>query len=105
MDDEGLFSSVNGHPWVDKKWHTSVLENESLSAKSATPSSRVLVSAKATPTVFVLTEEPAPPAEDAILIAITMGADVISVLPNKNSSTACKFPGDACRSSLRSISS
>lgn len=76
---------------------TSVLENRSLSGKSATPSSRALVSANAIPTVFVFAfaGKPDAPAEEAILIDITIGADVMSELEKSKSSTACKLPGEA----------
>ena len=76
---------------------TSVLENNSLSTKSATPSSRMLVSAKATPTVFVLAFEGAPAVagEEATRMAMTTGADMISMFPKSISSTSCRFPGEA----------
>lgn len=74
-----------------------MFENKSLSTKSATPSSRILVSAKATPTVFVraLAGAPGAAGEDVTLIAITTGAEVMSAFPKSISSTSCKFPGDA----------
>lgn len=76
---------------------TSVLENISLSTKSATPSSRVLLSAYAIPTVLVLAALlPAVTGALVILIAMTMGAETISVFTKSRSSTADKLPGEAC---------
>ena len=75
-----------------------MLANRSLSTKSATPNSRVLVSAKATPTPVDLAWAVAPGTEVVVasLIAITIGADDNSVFTNNRSSTAWRFPGDAC---------
>lgn len=72
-----------------------MLEKRSLSTKSATPSSRTLVSANAIPTalVFVLS---GPTDEEVTLIAITIGAESRSELTKSRSSTACRFPGEAC---------
>lgn len=84
----------------NKEIHASVFENKSLSTNSATPNSRVFVSANATPTVRDFSfEEPASAfEEDAILIAITTGAETRSTLTKRRSSTAWRFPGDACDS-------
>ena len=83
---------------MTRRFRTSVLENISLSTKSATPSSRVLLSAKATPMAFVLTALlPGAAGVLATLIAITIGADTMSVLTKRRSSTADRFPGDAWR--------
>ena len=79
---------------------TSVLENKSLSTKSATPSSRTLVSANATPTALDFALEPRPDGEFATLIAMTTGADRISESLNRRSSTVCRFPGEASLSNL-----
>ena len=74
-----------------------MLAKRSLSTKSATPSSRVLVSAKAIPTPVDLACAVAPGTEVVVasLMAITMGAEDNSVFTNNRSSTACRFPGDA----------
>lgn len=75
---------------------TSVLEKISLSMKSATPSSRTLVSANATPTALWLDFTPvAETGTFANWIAITTGAERISELTNSKSSTAWRFPGEA----------
>ncbi len=76
--------------------HTSVFEKISLSTKSATPSSRVLLSAYAIPIVLVFAALfPAVTGALAILMAMTMGAETISVFTKSRSSTADKFPGEA----------
>ena len=74
-----------------------MFENKSLSTKSATPSWRVLESANAIPTVLFLTllEDPGTDGVEEILIAMTIGADRISLSMNKRSSTAERLPGDA----------
>ena len=74
-----------------------MLANRSLSTKSATPNSRVLVSAKATPTPVDFAWAVAPGTEVVVasLMAITIGADDNSVFTNNRSSTAWRFPGDA----------
>ena len=80
-----------------------MLAKRSLSTKSATPSSRVLVSAKAIPTPVDLACAVAPGTEVVVasLMAITMGAEDNSVFTNNRSSTACRFPGDACDEIVR----
>ena len=77
-----------------EKSHTSVLEKRSLSTKSATPNSRMLVSANAMPTALVFALSPGD-TDEVTLIAITIGADRRSELTKSRSSTACKFPGEA----------
>lgn len=89
---------------------TSILENKSLSTNSATPISRTEASANATPISLVLNFEEGstkesrffgqsrhliqsvsglPAAlEDPIFMAMTIGADRMSVFPNSRSSTA-----------------
>lgn len=68
---------------------TSVLENKSLSTKSATPSSLVLVSAKAIPTFLVLAfVAPGAAGAEPIAMAMTIGADSKSELTKSRSSTA-----------------
>ena len=80
-----------------------MLEKRSLSTKSATPSSRVLLSAYATPTAFVLTAVlPGAAGVLAILMAMTIGAETMSVFTNKRSSTADRLPGEACLAFERS---
>lgn len=80
---------------MSSREQTSVLEKRSLSGKSATPSSRVEVSAKAMPTFFVFVLSPSAAGEEATLIAITIGAESRSELTNSRSSTAKRFPGEA----------
>ena len=67
---------------------TSVFEKRSLSTKSATPSSRMLVSANAIPTALVFALSPRPAAEEVILMAMTIGAERRSEFTNRRSSTA-----------------
>lgn len=67
----------------------SVLEKRSFSAYSATPISRLVASANATPTVFR-------PSCALTRSASTMGFDTTSALRNSRSSTSCRLPGDAC---------
>lgn len=58
---------------------------------------RTDVSANATPIVFVFKVDPGPRAgEVPILTAITMGAESKSELTKSRSSTAWRFPGEAC---------
>ena len=45
--------------------------------------------------VFALEGRPGAPAEEAILMDITMGAEVMYELTNSKYSTACRLPGDA----------
>ena len=74
-----------------------MLANRSLSTKSATPNSRVLVSANAIPTPvdFACAVAPGTEVVVASLMAITIGAEDSSVFTNSRSSTAWRFPGDA----------
>lgn len=72
---------------------TSVFEKRSLSTKSAAPISRTLVSAYAMLTFFIFAFSPL--AAEAILIAMTMGAERTSEFAKRRSSTAWRFPGDA----------
>lgn len=75
-----------------------MLAKRSLSTKSATPNSRVLVSAKAMPTPVDFAWAVAPGTEVVVasLMAITIGAEDSSAFTNNRSSTAWRFPGDAC---------
>jgi hypothetical protein len=84
------------HP-RNAQWHTSTLENASLSTKSATPNCRKLVSANAIPTVlvFALPTEPGTVGVVASFTAMITGGDKMSLLTKRRSSTACRFPGDA----------
>jgi hypothetical protein len=77
--------------------HTSKLDNKSLSGNSETPISRADASAKATPTVFT------PPSRLLRRTAITIGALSKSVLENNKSSTSCRLPGDARRTSSQRL--
>ena len=80
----------------------SVFENKSLSTKSATPSSRMVVSANAMPTVFSFWDlEEVEVGEEAILMAITIGAVRRSVEAKRRSSTAWRLPGEACGMDVR----
>lgn len=75
------------------KARTSRFEKRSLSTKSATPSSRRLLSAKAMPTALTFVDAPA--GALASLTAMTMGEVKRSEFENRMSSTAWRFPGDA----------
>jgi hypothetical protein len=74
-----------------------MLENASLSTKSATPNCRKLVSANAIPIVlaFALPAEPGTVGVVASFTAIMTGGDKMSLFTKRRSSTAWRFPGDA----------
>lgn len=75
---------------------TSTFEKRSLSANSATPSVRLLASAKAAPTVRT-------PSTLTKHSASTMGDSVMSDDEKSRSSTCCKLPGEACEA-VREVS-
>jgi hypothetical protein len=74
-----------------------MFENMSLSTNSATPSSRTLVSAYATPNVFILLLPPVALIVVASLMDMTTGDDSRLELAKRRSSTAWRLPGEAFR--------